>query len=439
MKKKLIAALISATMVASLMAGCGGSSDSASEAASSAASAASEAVEEAASAASEAVEEAASAASEAAEEAASAVSEAAEEAAAPADDGAAAELVVNPDDMLAGTQFEGLKANKAYNFQIIVKAFQNTYWQAVMAGANDAAKDLGVTIDAQGPNNESDIADQVNMLNSAINNKPDGIGLSACDASSVIDSLNQAKAAGVPVVCFDTAVGGAPEGSVLSTIATDSIAAGKVAGNEMWNAIKGRVGEGQAIVGMVAQDATSTNHQQRGQGFIDGLIEAATADGVTVGVTGNDWFVNNCSDKGDAATAQLVIQCAVPAQSTLDLAATEAAAIMNQENCVGMFSSGQTACEGVIQANDNLGILGSDPTKDCILVGFDSGTITKEKIMDGTVYGAITQMPYAMGYYAVAGLVQAANGDPVEDMPIPGYFYNAENMEDELIAPNLYD
>ena len=74
-----------------------------------------------------------------------------------------------------------------------------------------------------------------------------------------------------------------------------------------------------------------------------------------------------------------------------------------------------------------------------LLVGFDSGTITKEKIKDGTVYGAITQMPYAMGYYAVAGLVQAANGDPVEDMPIPGYFYNAENMEDELIAPNLYD
>ncbi len=420
------------------MAGCGGSSDSASEAASSAASAAAEA-------ASSAVSEAAEAASSAASEAAEAVSEAAEEAtsaaseAAPAAEEAPAELVVNPDDMLAGTQFEGLEAKEAYNFQIIVKAFQNTYWQAVMAGANDAAKDLGVTIDAQGPNNESDIADQVNMLNSAINNKPDGIGLSACDASSVIDSLNQAKAAGVPVVCFDTAVGGAPEGSVLSTIATDSIAAGKVAGNEMWNAIKGRVGEGQAIVGMVAQDATSTNHQQRGQGFIDGLIEAAKADGITVGVTGNDWFVNNCSDKGDAATAQLVIQCAVPAQSTLDLAATEAAAIMNQENCVGMFSSGQTACEGVIQANDNLGILGSDPTKDCILVGFDSGTITKEKIMDGTVYGAITQMPYAMGYYAVAGLVQAANGDPVEDMPIPGYFYNAENMEDELIAPNLYD
>ncbi|MBQ2627448.1 MAG: substrate-binding domain-containing protein [Eubacterium sp.] len=401
MKKKLVAALMSATMVASLMAGCGGSSDSASSAASTAASAASEAAEDTAE--------------------------------------AATELVVNPDDMLAGTQFEGLEAKEAYNFQIIVKAFQNTYWQAVMAGANKAAEELGVTIDAQGPNNESDIADQVNMLNSAINNKPDGIGLSACDASSVIDSLKQAQAAGVPVVCFDTAVGGAPEGSVVSTIATDSIAAGGVAGKEMWDAIKGRVGEGQAIVGMVAQDATSTNHQQRGQGFIDGLIEAAKADGITVGVTGNDWFVNNCSDKGDASTAQLVIQCAVPAQSTLDLAATEAAAIMNQENCVGMFSSGQTACEGVIQANDNLGILGSDPTKDCILVGFDSGTITKEKIMDGTVYGAITQMPFAMGYYAVAGLVQAANGDPVEDMPIPGYFYNAENMEDELIAPNLYD
>ena len=43
-----------------------------------------------------------------------------------------------------------------------------------------------------GPNAESDIADQVNMLNNAINKNPDGIALAACDQNSVLDSLQSA-------------------------------------------------------------------------------------------------------------------------------------------------------------------------------------------------------------------------------------------------------
>ena len=44
-----------------------------------------------------------------------------------------------------------------------------------------------------------------------------------------------------------------------------------------------------------------------------------------------------------------------------------------------------------------------------------------------------------MGYYAVYALTAAANGDEVSDVPTAGYWYDATNMEDEEIAPNLYD
>lgn len=418
MKKKIIPAILCAAIAGSLIAGCSSSGQEEKDSAGSSATTA---------AASETEENQSITSSASETETTSSTS--------------GNDFVINMNDMLAGTQFEGLKANDSYEFNFIVKAFQNTYYQAVVNGAQDAAEEFGVKINPQGPNNESDIADQVNMLNSAINGKPDGIGLAASDNTAVLDSLETAKEEEVPLISFDSTIDGAPEGSVTATIATDSKQAGSVGGAEMWKAIKDRVNkeDGQVIVGVVAQDSISTNHQNRGLGFIDGLIDAANEDGVETAVTGNDYFTGKCKDKGDAGSAKLLIEVAVPAQSTLDLASTEASAIMNKSNCVGIFGTGQTAAEGIIQANDNLDILGTDPMKNCIMIGFDSGAILKEKIEDDTMYGAITQTPYAIGYYAVCALVKAANGDEVEDMPMPGYFYNKENINDDLIAPNLYD
>jgi ABC-type sugar transport system substrate-binding protein len=37
-------------------------------------------------------------------------------------------------------QFEGLTANEAYDFQIVVKSFQSTYWQAALQGMDAAAR-----------------------------------------------------------------------------------------------------------------------------------------------------------------------------------------------------------------------------------------------------------------------------------------------------------
>ena len=44
-----------------------------------------------------------------------------------------------------------------------------------------------------------------------------------------------------------------------------------------------------------------------------------------------------------------------------------------------------------------------------------------------------------MGYYAIYALTAAANGEEVSDIPTAGYWYDVNNMEDESIAPNLYD
>ena len=340
-------------------------------------------------------------------------------------------------------QFDGLKANEAYVFPMMVKSFQSTYWDAAQEGMKKASKELGVDYKPQGPNSESDIADQVNMINTAIASNPVGLGLAACDTSSVTDALKTCAEKGIPVVTFDTGIADAPEGSVVCEVCTDNAQAGAVAAENMYNSIKDVVkdAEGQVVIGEVNQDATAQNIQQRGTGFINKMIELLQADGKTVAVSGNEFYVNAAEGAdADAKDADVVIQVAVPAQTTVELCSTEAQAILSQENCIAVFGSNQVSAEGVLAANANLNVLGSDPANgDVVGVGFDAGSIIKAAVKDGTFIGAVTQSPLMMGYYAIYALTAAANGQELEDVPTEGYWYDATNMEDENIAPNLYD
>ena len=355
--------------------------------------------------------------------------------------GMSASSVMAADDM--PEQFKDLKANEAYDFPMMVKSFQSTYWDAAQEGMKKAAEELGVTYTPQGPNSESDIADQVNMINTAIASNPVGLGLAACDTSSVTDALKTCAEKGIPVVTFDTGIADAPEGSVVCEVCTDNAQAGAVAAENMYNSIKDVVkdAEGQVVIGEVNQDATAQNIQQRGTGFINKMIELLQADGKTVAVSGNEFYVNAAEGAdADAKDADVVIQVAVPAQTTVELCSTEAQAILSQENCIAVFGSNQVSAEGVLAANANLNVLGSDPANgDVVGVGFDAGSIIKAAVKDGTFIGAVTQSPLMMGYYAIYALTAAANGQELQDVPTDGYWYDATNMEDEDIAPNLYD
>jgi len=323
-----------------------------------------------------------------------------------------------------------------YHFEIIVKSYQSSYWQAAVTGIEQEAEAKGVTVNCTGPNAESDIADQVNMLNSAINNAPDGIGLAACDQDACLDALQAALDAGIPVVCFDSGIPNAPAGSVVSTVATDNYSAGATAAENLYPALKDQLGSGQVRVGEVNQEATSESIINRGLGFIDKFSELAAADGYTVAVIGNEKYVNDCkAETVDEADADIVIEVAVPAQTTVELCATEAAAIMNKSDTIGMFGSNQVAAEGILTANENLGVLGDK----ILAAGFDAGSVIKSAIKSGTLYGAVTQSPLAMGITTIDVLCEAAAGNSVSDVPTEGYWYNADNMEDAMIAPNLYD
>ena len=350
--------------------------------------------------------------------------------------------------MLVGLCSAALAENKTYSFEIVSKGFQSTYWQAVFKGStNEAAKinqEAGyekVKFNMVGPDSESDIAVQVNMFESALNSKPSAIGLAALDVNALNANIAAAKEAGIPIIGFDSGVPNAPEGAVLANASTDNYAAGKLAADNLYAKVKDRIAAaaGAVRIGEINQDATSESITNRGLGFIDKFVELAAADGFKVAVVGNEKYVNDSTaNKVAEADANVIIEVRVPAQTTTELCATEAGVVLNQPDTIAIFGSNQVSAEGIITANEMLGLCGS--TDDMIIaVGFDSGTVIKAAVTSGVMYGAVTQSPVGIGEKLIQLLLAAAKGEAVADTDTGCAFYTSENIASDAIAPNLYD
>ncbi len=380
MKKKLISIILASAMVATLLAGCGSSAAETSAPA----------------------------------EAAPAAETAPAEEAAPAAEEAPAEAEVLTDGQLV---------------YLVSKGFQHQFWQAVYQGAQEEAAELGVELKFEGPATESDIADQVQMLNNAINQSPVAIGLAALDTEACLDGITAAMNAGIPIIGFDSGVANPPEGAIFASASTDNYAAGVLAAEETFKLIKDKVVSGSKI-GVLSQDATGESVLNRGFGFIDKMKELIEAEGLTVSVEGHAKF----EDKTDGA--DVIIQVAVPASVTMELSVVDAQNMINDDAYVAIYGSNQHSAEALITADENLGKVGPDGI---IGVGFDAGTLIKGAVKSGKLAGAITQDPLNMGRKTVELAVKAAKGEPVEDVDTGCQWYTADNMDDPGIAPNLYD
>ena len=331
------------------------------------------------------------------------------------------------------------KKEGGMHFEIVSKGFQHAYWQAVLKGAEQKAEELGVTINFVGPNTESDVADQLQMLTSAINAKPDAIGLAALSTDALLDAITTAQSAGIPIIGFDSGVPGAPEGSIAANAATDNYAAGALAAEKTYEAIKDRIAkaDGPVRIGVLGQDATSESIVNRGLGFIDKIAELIQADGKTVTVEGNDKYVGDSKVKKTDG-ADVVIEVAVPAQVDASLSKTDCETILNKEDTIAVYGSNQHSGEAMVSANETLQKFGTGEDQ-VIGVAFDSGKVIMGAVENGTFLGAITQAPVAMGEKIVELLYAAANGETVEDVDTGCQWYTAENMKDEEIAQNLYE
>lgn len=312
---------------------------------------------------------------------------------------------------------------------LVSKGFQHQYWQAVYQGAQKAAKELGVELKMEGPATESDIADQVQMLNNAVNQSPIAIGLAALDTQACTDGITAAMNAKIPIIGFDSGVSNAPEGSVFANASTDNYQAGVLAATETFKLIKDKIAKGVKI-GVLSQDATAESIISRGQGFIDEMKKEIEAAGFTVSVEGHAKFEKVVDG------ADITIQVAVPASVTAELSVIDAQNMLNDNAFICIYGSNQHSAEALVTADENLNKLGPDGV---IGIGFDAGSVVKGAVADKTLSGAVTQDPVNIGYMTVKLAVAAANGEKVESVDTGCQWYTSENMKDDNIAPNLYD
>ena len=392
MKKKLLAALISVAMVATLLAGCGGGGDTT-------------------------------------------TTDTTTDAAAETEETTDAAETEETADAEATTDNSGL------HLEIVSKGLQHAYWQAVLNGVNSKAEELGVSVNFVGPDSESNIQQQVQQLETALNADPSAIGLAALDTNSVMDLLQTAVDSGIPIVGFDSGVPGAPEGAIVANCSTDNLAAGGIAAQEVYKLISDRIAnaEGTVRIGVVAQDATSESVVNRGLGFIQEMASLVADSGKTVGMASvsNERYV---TDSGVEVNdeADVVIEVRVPASVTSELSAADASAILEQEDTIAIYGSNEHSANGIITANENLNKCGTGEGQ-VIAAGFDSGASIMQAVRSGVFAGAVTQAPVAMGEQLVETLVKAANGETVEDIDTGCQWYTAENMDDPEIAQNLYE
>ena len=90
---------------------------------------------------------------------------------------------------------------QAGEIAVIVKTANSTFWQNVQKGADAASRSSkGYTMTFQGPASDSAIADQVNMVENAVNRKVAGIVLAPSDPDALIPAIKKAWEAHIPVV-----------------------------------------------------------------------------------------------------------------------------------------------------------------------------------------------------------------------------------------------
>lgn len=316
------------------------------------------------------------------------------------------------------------------HIDVIAKGFQHQFWKAVELGTQNAAKEFGVEVTFQGPDNESAIAQQVEYLNTAIAKKPSAICLAALDTQASIPSIQSAMEAGIPIIGFDSGVPDAPKGAIKANASTNNAVAGALAADELYKLIESKIKDAKEPVriGVVAQESNSQSIVDRTKGFVDKMTELCGADNVSV--EGHD------SLKNEKAGAKVVIDVGIPAEVKDVDAAAVASAILEKKDLIAIYGSNEFAANAIITANEGLDKLGADKV---IAVGFDAGKKLLDAVRAKTFAGAVTQDPVQIGYQAVKLAVEAADGKSVSDVDTGAKWYNAENMDADDIKPCLYE
>lgn len=267
-------------------------------------------------------------------------------------------------------------AASAQTIGLAISTLNNPFFVDLRDGAQAAAQAAGVRLvvaDAQ-----NDPARQLSDIENFIIQGVDLIIVNPTDSSAVVPAILQANAAGIPVITVDR---GADDGEVVSHIASDNVAGGRMAGEY----IVERLGGSGKVVELVGIPGTSAA-RDRGQGFNEVIQQHP---GITVVARQDANF--------DRAQGLAVMENILQAQPEID----------------AVFAHNDEMALGALTAIEAAG-------RQMIVVGFDATADAVRAVEEGRMDATVAQQPVLMGELAVKTAIAYLRGEPVEAfIPVP--------------------
>ena len=255
---------------------------------------------------------------------------------------------------------------------LVISTLNNPFFVTLRDGAQAAADTAGVkliVVDAQ-----DDSAKMTAGIEDLINKKVSALLINPTDSDAVVPSIQKANEAKIPVFTVDR---GANGGTVVSHIASDNVAGGKMAAEFLCKTIggKGNVVELQGIAG-------SSAARDRGQGF-------------------NDYMAASCKD------AKIV------AQQTANFNRDEGLSVFEnilqaQPEIAAVFAHNDEMILGAVQAAE------AAKRDGIVFVGFDAVDDAVAAVKDGKLAATVAQQPDLMGKLAVETALKSLGGEKVE-------------------------
>ncbi len=249
------------------------------------------------------------------------------------------------------------------------------FWEVAKSGANVAGIELGVDVVWLGPRAETDVDEQINIVNEVILKKPDAIVLAASDFTRLQDTAEKIMDSNITLVTLDSEVQTSYEHSF---VATNNIEAAKEAARKMAEVIgeEGKV----AIISHVFGVSTAIDRER---GFRE---EINTYENIQL------------IDKmfySDADTKKSY-------RETLNM-------LEEFPGIKGIFGTNETTAVGIGRAVKDKGLAGKVK-----VIGFDSNKELVQLIEEGVIDAVMIQKPFNMGYMGIKKAVEEYQNDKAE-------------------------
>jgi ribose transport system substrate-binding protein len=283
---------------------------------------------------------------------------------------------------------------------VVSKGQAHQFWQSIHAGAVSASRDFNVDILWNGPSDETDITRQIQIVESMVARRVDGLAVAPAERQALVQPVEAAVRAGIPVIVYDS---GLNSDKFLSFVATNNYEAGENAARKLGELLhrKGEVIELRHMPG-------SASSMDRERAF-ETVIAKEFPD---VHIVGTQYGM---SDRAKVLAAAENLLTAHP-------------------DVNGMFASAESSSVGAALALKARGLSGK-----VHLVAFDASPDLIQDLRDETIDALVAQDPFRIGYEAVRAVADDLRGQtPPKRIDLSAHVITRQDLEKPEIKALLF-